>query len=226
MISLGETVPNAHNDGYWSTGTLLKLPVGYTEGIFSRDLHTCRFCGFHSKKYQSVIVKNGSEWLLDSVLTACIFCAQSFSIQEVPDMKSGAIIYSPEISQVQLNQIVKIIYVCRLSNHSNAEKAKQALDKLMGRRKKALSMLTDNPEILIKELGRHQTRESHEKLCQDIGGFRLLSLDRRIVSEAELEFNQFPQILAYWRSKDGPFAGVKPERMDLTEFDALMDVLD
>mgnify|MGYP000275845136 CR=1 FL=1 len=36
--------------------------------------------------------------------------------------------------------------------------------------------------------------------------------NRRIIKEGDLEFNQFPQILAYWRSKDGPFGDVPPRR--------------
>jgi intracellular multiplication protein IcmJ len=41
---------------------------------------------------------------------------------------------------------------------------------------------------------------------------RLFPLDRRIIREADLEFNQFPQILAYWRSKDGPFGKLQPKQ--------------
>ncbi len=44
-------------------------------------------------------------------------------------------------------------------------------------------------------------------------GFRILPLDRRIIKEGDLEFNQFPQILAYWRSKDGPFGDMPPPEM-------------
>ena len=43
-----------------------------------------------------------------------------------------------------------------------------------------------------------------------LDGVRIFPLDRRIIKEAELEFNQFPQILAYWRSKAGPFGGKAP----------------
>ncbi|MFA7457021.1 MAG: type IV secretion protein DotN, partial [Micavibrio sp.] len=46
--------------------------------------------------------------------------------------------------------------------------------------------------------------------AEKLDGVRLFPLDRRNVSEGELKFNQFPQILAYWRSKDGPFAGILP----------------
>ena len=31
------------------------------------------------------------------------------------------------------------------------------------------------------------------------------------LEQSDLEFNQFPQILAYWRSKDGPFGGKVPK---------------
>lgn len=225
ILSPTKSVPSAFNDEYWSLGYAMRLPSEYTKSILSRDLNTCRFCGFHSKKYQQIVVRNAKEWLLDSVLTACIFCSQNLSFTEVPKMRSGVLIYLPEISQVKLNQILKIIYACRISQGTAADKARAALDKLIARRKKADVVLTDRPDVLIKEIRGCQTEESYQKLCSDIRDFRMLPLDRKIVQEADLEFNQFPQILAYWRSKDGPFARVPPENMDLTEFDAILDAL-
>ena len=47
---------------------------------------------------------------------------------------------------------------------------------------------------------------------EKLKGLRLFPLDRRIIKEQDLEFNQFPQILAYWRSKDGPFGGKVPSQ--------------
>jgi hypothetical protein len=55
---------------------------------------------------------------------------------------------------------------------------------------------------------------------------RIYPADRRIVREGDLEFNQFPQILAYWRSKDGPFGEIPPRRMPdntLMPFIALLE---
>jgi intracellular multiplication protein IcmJ len=44
-------------------------------------------------------------------------------------------------------------------------------------------------------------------------GLRIMPLNRRIISEADLEFNQFPQILAFWRSKHGPLYGDRAATM-------------
>ncbi len=181
--------------------------------IFARDKNTCQYCKFESAKYQEIVFLDGNPQNLqvDNLLTACIFCHQCFDLEKVGQMRSGVLVWLPEIKQTELHHIARAIYVSRISQGSMAETAKSTLEKLMHRREEVKARLhTDDPHILsmvMKDfLGPRQYADRERKL----EGVRLFPLDRRIIKEGDLEFNQFPQILAYWRSKNGPFGGKAP----------------
>jgi intracellular multiplication protein IcmJ len=183
--------------------------------VLERDAHCCQICGFQSKKYQDIHFVDGDSTNLqmNNMVTACIFCHQCFNLDKVNDMRSGVLIWLPEIEQADLHHIARAIYVSRISQGSMAETAKKALDVLMSRREEAKARIhTDDPNVLaivMKDfLGPRKYVEAQKKL----DGVRLFPLDRRIIKEGDLEFNQFPQILAYWRSKDGPFGGKVPNK--------------
>lgn len=65
---------------------------------------------------------------------------------------------------------------------------------------------SDQPRMLVRALAASTTLHQVQQLRASISGLRLFPLDRRNLREGELRYNQFPQILAYWRSKQGPFA--------------------
>jgi intracellular multiplication protein IcmJ len=183
--------------------------------VLTRDNHTCQFCGFHSKKYQEVHFIDGDHknHHVDNLATACIYCHQCFDLEKVAQMRSGVLVWLPEVEQTDLHHITRAIYVSRISQGSMADTAKKALETLMNRREEAKARLqTDDPYVLAMVmrdfLGPRQYAMREEKL----EGIRLFPLDRRIIKEGDLEFNQFPQILAYWRSKDGPFGGKVPNK--------------
>ena len=126
-------------------------------------------------------------------------------------MRSGALIWLPEIPQHQLHNIARAIYVARISQGPVAEAARKVLDMIMDRRKEAKRRVqTDDPHILSTVLSDYLSYKHYHQRTKKLEGLRLFPLDRRIKNEAGLEFNQFPQILAYWRSKDGPFGGQSP----------------
>ena len=126
-------------------------------------------------------------------------------------MRSGVLIWLPEIEQSVLHDITRAIYVARISQGPMAEAARKALDILMSRREEARRRIqTDDPYVLSTVLKDFMTPRYYAERAEKLDGIRLFPLDRRIIKEAELEFNQFPQILAYWRSKDGPFGGKAP----------------
>lgn len=191
--------------------------------IFERDDHTCQCCGFKSQKYQDVLLKNGiaTDQRLDNMITACIFCHQCFNLDQVYDMRSGVLIWLPEIDQTALHHMARAIFVARISQGPVANAARQALDVLLARRDEARRRLgTDDPYILANVMRDYLTGRHYEMRQAKLDGVRLFPLDRRIVKEADLEFNQFPQILAYWRSKDGPFGGRTPAQW----IDLLLDI--
>ena len=183
------------------------------EQILERDNHTCGCCGFRSKKYQEVLFKDGDESNHDpsNLMTTCIFCHQCFNLEKVSVMRSGVLLWLPEVEQHQLNNIARAIYIARISQGPMADAARKTLEILMERREEIKTRLTtDNPAIVATVLGNYLSPPQYAARVKKLEGVRLFPLDRRIIKEAELEFNQFPQILAYWRSKDGPYGGKPP----------------
>ena len=181
--------------------------------VLDRDDNVCQCCGFQSKKYQEILFKDFDQTNTDlnNLLTVCIFCHQCFHLENVSGMKSGALIWLPEIEQTTLHHIARAIYVARISQGPVAEAARKTLDILMKRREEAQARIkTDDPYILSMVLKDYLGPKHYEGRDKKLAGLRLFPLDRRIIKEADLEFNQFPQILAYWRSKDGPFGGKTP----------------
>lgn len=183
--------------------------------VLERDQHTCRYCGFQSRKYQEINYtgKNGQSGSADDYSCACTFCHQCFHLERVERMQSGAVIWLPEIGQAALHHICRAIYVARISQGPMADAARDALEALLARKEEAKNRLgTDSARMLATVLQDFLEAKEYKERAGRLKGFRILPLDRRIIKEGDLEFNQFPQILAYWRSKDGPFGDVPPRR--------------
>ena len=208
-----ETKNGASNTG--SVSMLGTISKEKKQKIMARDNDTCQCCGFRAKKYQEVMafpdVKGATGD--DALKTVCIFCHQCFHLDKVNTMRSGVLLWLPEISQSDLHHIARAIYVARISQGPIADAAREALDALMQRRETVKSRIgTDDPYILATVLKDYLTKGHYNNRQKKIEGVRLFPLDRRIIKESDLEFNQFPQILAYWRSKDGPFGGKTPQK--------------
>ncbi|MGN7437351.1 MAG: type IVB secretion system protein IcmJDotN [Alcanivorax sp.] len=209
---------NKTKSGARSSGSVSADPVITKEikqKINARDEDTCQCCGFKSKKYQEILFLDGNKSNLseDNLKTACIFCHQCFNLDQVSTMRSGVLLWLPEIKQSDLHHIARAVYVARISQGPIADAARKALDSLMQRREAVRARIgTDDPYILATVLKDYLTEGHYGNRDKKIDGVRLFPLDRRIIKEADLEFNQFPQILAYWRSKDGPFGGKTPQK--------------
>ncbi|HPJ82177.1 MAG: HNH endonuclease [Alphaproteobacteria bacterium] len=199
----------------------IKLPQGspkiitpeIKKAVFERDGYSCQCCGFQAQKYQEVhfLDQNPQNVTMDNMATVCIFCHQCFNLDLVCEMRSGVLIWLPEISQVDLHHIMRSVYVARISQGPMAEAARATLDALMARREEARNRIdTDDPFVLATVLKDFLTSRYYADRENRLDGVRLMPLDRRLIREADLEFNQFPQILAYWRSKEGPFGGRAP----------------
>lgn len=189
------------------------VPPDLKDKILERDENTCRYCGFHSEKYQNVHHRdlNLGNLKEDNLVTACVFCHQCFYLEQVSQMESGMLIWLPELSQAQLNNIARAVYVGRISQGPIAEASRKVYDVLLARREAAVERVsTDNPFILSTVLKDYLAPKAYALRGKKLDGLRLFPLDKRMVQEGELKFNQFPQILAYWRSKNGPFGGKAP----------------
>jgi intracellular multiplication protein IcmJ len=189
--------------------------------VLERDNHACRYCGFYSKKYQEVNftsrgAKNAADakktYVAEDYATSCTFCHQCAHIERIDRMQSGAVVWLPEIGQAALHHLCRAIYVARISQGPMADAARDAMEALLARKEEARNRLgTDSPRILATVMQDFFETGEYKNRAAKLKGFRILPLDRRIIKEGDLEFNQFPQVLAYWRSKDGPF-GDKPPR--------------
>lgn len=208
----------ARSSGNSSSGKSVRTAGGSVltpeirKAVFDRDNNTCHCCGFAATKYQDIhfIDHNRHNLSMDNLATVCIFCHQCFNLDMASTMRSGVLVWLPEISQAELHHIMRAVYVARISQGPMAEAARATLDALMARREEARRRIqTDDPYVLSTVLKDFLTNRYYAERSPKIEGIRLLPLDRRLIRETDLEFNQFPQILAYWRSKEGPF-GAKP----------------
>jgi len=199
-----------------------KIADDVKQQVLQRDDNTCRYCGFQSKKYQEAnfIGKGDKAAGAGDYATACTFCHQCFHIERVDRMQSGAVIWLPEIGQAALHHLCRAIYVARISQGPMADAARDAMEALLARKEESKNRLgTDSPKILATVLQDFLEVSEYKGRMNKLKGFRLLPLDRRIIKEGDLEFNQFPQILAYWRSKDGPFGELPPRHWVKTFYD-------
>ena len=213
-VTLGIARPlQKQGAGVSSSSKKEKLAPDLRQKIFQRDDYTCRCCGFKSQKYQEILFRNSNvnDVSEKNLVTACIFCHQCFNLEQVSTMRSGVLIWLPEIDQAQLHHMARAVYVARISQGPAADAARRTLDAIMARREEARKRIqTDDPYILAMVLRDYLGNQHYKAREKKLAGIRLFPLDRRIIKEADLEFNQFPQILAYWRSKDGPFGGKAP----------------
>jgi len=216
--------PQTKKAGGSSTGSsAFEVAEDLRNKVLERDKFECQYCGFVSRKYQVVRLKKsgGNPEKEGDLATACIFCDQCFALDHVATMKSGMLIWLPEIDQAMLHHIARAIYVGRIAQGPVADAARRAHEILTGRREACRERIrTDDPAILSMVMSDYLDPRAVGQVPHKLDGVRLFPLDRRIVSEGDLEFNQFPQILAYWRSKDGPFGAFQPAQW-LEEFKSL-----
>lgn len=168
----------------------------------------CAYCGLQSDKYHLVLARDGRDWDVDSMQPTCIFCALPMTLDQVDQLDAGLLIWAPEFSQRDISVIAQALYVVRLSQGPNAAVARLAIDQFRARAEAARAHFgSDQPRMLVRALAASTTLQQLQALRASMSGLRLFPLDRRNIREGDLRFNQFPQILAYWRSKQGPFAG-------------------
>ncbi len=181
--------------------------------ILERDGHACRYCGFMAKKYQDIHFLSGNtrDMSDDNMVTACVFCHQCLNLDRAGAMNSGVLIYAPEIDQVTIHHLARSIYVARRTQGPMADSARMAMNALISRKDEAAARIgTDSPRLLAAVMKELLEPHAYKERARVLEGIRLMPLDKRLLKEDDFEFDQFPQILAYWRSTNGPYGKTLP----------------
>lgn len=100
--------------------------------IWQRDDYVCKFCGFKAEEHQEVVNIDG-DYRNDNpanLATACVFCTHT---QLVGLKNNSKIIYLPDISQVDLNQLMRILFCSSYYGEQQAETAKTLIQALKQR---------------------------------------------------------------------------------------------
>lgn len=194
-----------------ATARSRRVTVSLKKAVFARDRDFCRCCGFVAKRYQEVLINEGRVRDVDYMATACIFCHQCFNLDQAAVMNSGTFIWLPELTQAELHHVARDVYRGRIIKGEVAARARHTLDRLKARQDEARARLgTDDPGVLAEQIRGLTNTQQRAELAARLDGIRLLPHDRRTVREVGLEFNMFPQILGYWRSREGPLTGDVP----------------
>ncbi|MDX2028794.1 MAG: type IV secretion protein DotN [Alphaproteobacteria bacterium] len=192
-------------------GKALPDPKSQTEKTLRLDDYACRFCGFRAKRYQRVIPHIDADGEA-SLVTACTFCEQCVTLERAGITGPGVLLWLPEIGQAELNHAARAIYIARRSEGPIAEAATRALDALMARRADAKKRLGgDDPLLLATVLQETLDEKEITQATAKLDGIRLLPPDKYLVRGPKGDTNQFPQMVKYWCSSEGPYANL-PER--------------
>lgn len=181
--------------------------------VLERDGHACRYCGFVSKKYQEIQFLSGNyrDVSDENLATACVFCHQCLNLDRAGAMNSGTLIYCPEIDQVTLHHLARALYVARRTQGPMADAARMGMNALLSRKDEAIVRIgTDSPRLLAAVMRELLEMPAYKRRAEVLEGIRLMPLDKRLIKEDDFEFDQFPQILAFWRSTNGPYGKTLP----------------
>lgn len=191
-----------------------RLPTkSQTEKTLARDSFTCRCCGFEGKKYLramplSLVSSSAKE---GELITVCTFCELTANLDRAGLMGGGFLIWLPEISQAELNNIVRALYVARASDDEALSKAaSRTLEVLTARRAEAKKRLgTDDPLLLATALYEQLDDKAYAARVAKLEGVRFLPLDRYLVQQrGGKDVDVFPQMLGFWKSPEGPYGKV------------------
>ncbi len=107
--------------GNWQAFSSRQSNASFRElalAVYKRDAYTCRYCGFESQQFQSVvnIDQNYKNNALSNLATACSLCAPCFFLDSVgaDGQYGGTLIYLPEISQADLNHFCRALFCSML----------------------------------------------------------------------------------------------------------------
>ncbi|MEM9388691.1 MAG: hypothetical protein AAGA68_26860 [Pseudomonadota bacterium] len=181
------------------------------KAVHRRDNGVCSECGFRSAKYMRVRPTREMPHSPRDYRTVCTFCWQVEHIDAAARQRSGELVWMPELDQLEINRMFPSIYVELTMPRSLVREPLGALIAVFEERKsRALQALGQDRSASLRGLFDGLPVGGPDCLENLSDEFRLWPSSRLIVRTGSLEFNQFPQMLAYWRSRAGPLAGGSP----------------
>lgn len=95
--------------------------------VLQRDNYTCQGCDFRAEKWQEVHHRDDNHHnnQPNNLVTVCCFCHQVFHLGMVGMQRSGVVIWLPEISQADLHNITRAIFIAVRNRKSNMEAARR-----------------------------------------------------------------------------------------------------
>jgi intracellular multiplication protein IcmJ len=106
--------------------------------VLKRDKNTCRFCGYKGQALEVINYDNNyKNNTAANLITACVLCARCTLLDYYKLDYTGGdrIIYLPELTQTQLHQLCRILFVeaSKEGNSEAAYNAKMVLAKFLDR---------------------------------------------------------------------------------------------
>ncbi len=191
-----------------------------TEQTLHRDGYTCRCCGFSSKRFQRVVsdpvsVQDGA------FATVCTFCEMCLALDRAGPTAESVLIWLPEMTQAELNNLVRALYVAKASNTPLSAQATRALDVLAARKAEAKKRLgTYDPLVLATALIESVDDATYAARAAKMEGIRLLVGDRYLVRQRGVDVDVFGQMVDYWTGPEGAFS-----RKPVSQWEALFETL-
>lgn len=92
--------------------------------IWQRDQYRCQFCGFQSKRFQEIVNVDGNyrNNVASNLTTACGLCAHCLFMGA--QGLGHKIIFCPQMTQVQISQVTRVLFCATDSGTEMSETAK------------------------------------------------------------------------------------------------------
>jgi intracellular multiplication protein IcmJ len=150
----------------------------FQQKVAARDKHACRFCGFESQTGFCTLNIDGNYGhnKLSNMVNSCPICAQCTFLDGVglPSFPGGALIYTPEISQSEINAMAHVLFQSIYLDDESASQSKNLYRTLRLRSQlveKQLGEDLSNPSTYARMLidaDPKQAKAFNEKVCESI----------------------------------------------------------
>lgn len=186
----------------WHANEMDTRYASIRQQILERDDFTCAYCDFRSPKYQHVHHLNDDHAINkpENLATACPLCHQCFHLGLAGVHNSGVMIYLPELTQAQLNNLVRTCFVAIANKGENEEAARAIYASLENRSfiiEETFGPGTSNPSAFGQAFV-EMPQERYESREKRLPGLRLLPKQQAFAAE-----------IAYWQSEPTIFGKFK-----------------